>query len=78
MGKQQDLVVADLPGEMDKDYEILQKAHSEYRTAGDRPPGAGGRGAPRPLIEEGPLPRAPYRRGGGRRQEQREGLRDVL
>ena len=41
MGKQQDLVVADLPGEMDKDYEILQKAHSEYRTAGDRPRGFG-------------------------------------
>ena len=28
-----------------------------------------GRGAPRPLIKEGPLPRASYRRGGGRRQE---------
>ena len=27
---------------------------------------------------EGPLPQASYRRGGGRRQEQREGLRDFL
>ena len=39
---------------------------------------SGGRDAPRPLIKEGPLPRASYRRGGGRRQEQREGLRDFL
>lgn len=30
MGKQQDLVVADLLAEMDKDYEILQNAHPEY------------------------------------------------